>query len=224
MFDVGEALALMQYGDSAFPAGGFAFSWGVEGLSADGHIGSSFHLEAVVAEHLRGRWAVMDRPLLGAAYRARDVEALRAVDLGVEALTPIAEMREGSRRAGRALIGVAARRGGALAAAYRAAFADVRLGHLPVAQAVAFRDAGLSLASAEIVSGWTLVNGLVSAAARLGIVGHAEAQNLLASARLTLAELVAAPCPIDLEPSSFTPLSDIAVARAGTRVSRLFTT
>jgi hypothetical protein len=29
-------LAALQFGDSAFPAGGFAFSWGLEGLLADG--------------------------------------------------------------------------------------------------------------------------------------------------------------------------------------------
>ena len=71
--------------------------------------------------------------------------------------------------------------------AYRAEFADARLGHLPVAQAIAYRDAGLSLASAEIVSGWSLVNGLVSAAARLGLIDHADAQDLLSRACVVLA-------------------------------------
>ena len=101
-------------------------------------------------------------------------------------------MREGSRRAGRALLGVSARLGGALALGYRARLsADPRLGHLPVAQAIAYRDAGLDLGSAEVVSGWTLVNGLVSAAARLGVIGHVEAQQCLIAARRTLAELLA---------------------------------
>ncbi len=225
MFDVAAALALMQYGDSAFPAGGFAFSWGVEGLAADGLIDGARDLERLVAEHLRCRWGTMDRPLLGAAYRAQDCGALMRVDLSTEALTPIAEMREGSRRAGRALIGVAGRRGGALALAYRAHFVtDERLGHLPIAQAIAYRDAGLALASAELVSGWTLVNGLVSAGARLGLVGHAAAQDILAAARAVVAEVLDAPCPLDAAPASFTPLSDIAVARMRVRASRLFTT
>lgn len=222
MFDLAEALALMQYGDSAYPAGGFAFSWGVEGLAADGLLAGADQLERVVVDQLQFRWAMMDRPLLGAAWRAGDVKALRAVDLEAEALTPVAEMREGSRRAGRALVGVAARRGGALASAYRGAFADSRLGHLPIAQAIAYRDASMSLASAEVVSGWSLVNGLVSAATRLGLVGHAQAQDLLAAGRRALADVLAQACAV--EPSSFTPLADIAMARAATRVSRLFTT
>ena len=51
MFDVAAALALMQYGDSAFPAGGFAFSWGVEGLAADGLLRDARGLERLVGEH-----------------------------------------------------------------------------------------------------------------------------------------------------------------------------
>jgi urease accessory protein len=225
MFDPSAALALMQYGDSAYPAGGFAFSWGVEGLAADGLLRGGADLDDFVDEHLAFRWHTMDRPLLGRAYRAEGPAALTEVDRHAEAATPSVPMREGSRRAGRALLGISQRLGGALSTAYRECLsADPRLGHLPVAQAIAYRDAGLDLASAELVSGWTLVNGLVSAAARLGIIGHVEAQRALATARPRLAGWLALDISEDATPSSFTPLIDIAVSRSRARATRLFTT
>lgn len=225
MFDVATALALMQYGDSAYPAGGFAFSWGVEGLAADGWIKGPADLDAFVAEHLVSRWNSMDRPLLGRGYHAATIAELVEVDLYAEASTPSAEMREGSRRAGRALIGVSARLGGALSGQYREEIANRdRLGHLPVAQAVAYRDAGLDLRSAETVSAWTLVNGLVSAATRLGVVGHIDAQKSLGLARRAVATLLDEPLPEDAITSSFTPLIDIAVSRGRSRATRLFAT
>lgn len=225
MLDAAATLAVMQYGDSAYPAGGFAFSWGVEGLAADGWIKRASDLETVVREHLLHRWNSMDRPLLARGYRAATLLELQDVDLYAEAATLSAEMRQGSRRAGRALIGVGARRGGALAIGYRTSLdADERLGHLSVAQAIAYRDAGLDLASAEIVSGWTLIYGLVSAAARLALIGHVEAQDCLDVGRRELAELLNEPCPEDSIPSSFTPLIDIAVSRGRARTARLFAT
>jgi len=225
MFDTATTLALMQYGDSAYPAGGFAFSWGIEGLAADGLLTGRADLEAFIAEHLAFRWNSMDRPLLGRAFRARDLAGVVSVDLSAEAATPSAEMRDGSRRAGRALLGISARLGGALSVSYRALLsADGRLGHLSIVQALAYRDAGLDLRSAEVVSGWTLVNGLVSAASRLGIIGHVEAHQSLESARGTLADLLLEALPDDAALSSFTPLIDIAVSRGRSRAVRLFTT
>ncbi len=225
MFDVATALALLQYGDSAYPAGGFAFSWGVEGLAADGLLDGPQELDDLIADHLRRRWNSMDRVLLARGYQADTPAAVAAVDRLAEASTAAAAMRDGSRRAGRALLGVSARRGGPLSRAYRALLAtDARLGHLPVMQAVANRDAGLDLAAAELVSGWSLVNGLASAAVRIGSVGHVEAQRALEAAQGVLAALLAERLPEDAVPSSFTPLTDIAVSRARHRPVRLFTT
>lgn len=224
-FDVATALALMQYGDSAYPAGGFAFSWGVEGLVADGLLENRQDLEDFIWEHLRFRWNSMDRPLLAQSYRAGTPEAIAAVDRFAEVSTISAPMRDGSRRAGRALLGVSARRGRPLSVAYRALLAaDSRLGHLAVMQAVVLRDAGLGLHAAELVSGWTLINGLVSAAGRLGCIGHVEAQETLQAARTTLAELLMRPLSENAALSSFTPLIDIAVSRARSRSVRMFTT
>ncbi|MGJ5180381.1 urease accessory protein UreF [Bradyrhizobium oligotrophicum] len=225
MFDRGEALALLQLGDSAFPAGGFAFSWGIEGLAADGLLAGHDDLDDVIADHLAQRWATMDRVLLRRVWRAGDIAAISSVDRLTDATTPSEEMREGSRRAGRALLGVWVKLGGALSVSYRARVsADPRLGHLPVVQAITGRDAGLGLAAAELVSGWTLVTGLVSAAVRLGLIGHIDSQRSLARARALLADLLAETPDDDTMPSSFTPFIDIAVSRGPLRHVRMFTT
>ncbi|GLH75985.1 urease accessory protein UreF [Bradyrhizobium sp. SSBR45G] len=225
MFDRGEALALLQLGDSAFPAGGFAFSWGIEGLAADGHLSGHDDLDGVIADHLAQRWATMDRILLRRAWRASDTDAIASVDRLAEATTPSAEMRDGSRRAGRALLGVWGKLAGPLSVAYRERVsADARLGHLPVVQAITGRDAGLGLDAAELVSGWTLITGLVSAAVRLGLIGHIDSQQSLARARALLADLLTETPDDDAMPSSFTPFIDIAVSRGPLRHVRMFTT
>jgi urease accessory protein len=225
MFDTAAALALLQYGDSAYPAGGFAFSWGIEGLAADGWLAGAAALDGLIADHLSFRWSSMDRPLLCQAYRAETLDAVASVDRLAEAMTPSAQLRDGSHRAGKALLGIAVRLGGPLSVGYRPyVSADVRLGHLPIIQALAFRDAGLDLAAAQLLSGWTLITGLVSAAVRLGSIGHVEAQQALSAARPVLADLLEMDLPADLQPSSFTPLIDIAVTRGPSRHVRMFAT
>lgn len=225
LFDRSQTLALLQLGDSAYPAGGFAFSWGLEGLAADGMLADRDQLDRIIADHLARRWAMMDRILLRQAFRAPDCEAIAAVDRYAEAATPSAEMRNGSRRAGRALLGVWVKLDGPLSVTYRnLASSDARLGHLPIVQAVVCRDGNFGLDATELVSGWSLVTGLVSAAVRLGIIGHIEAQRSLAAARSLLAELLAeTPAPAAV-PASFTPFIDIAVSRGPLRHVRMFTT
>lgn len=224
-FTPAAALALLQYGDSAYPAGGFAFSWGIEGLAADGLLDTAGDLDATIATHLARRWQTTDRVLLRRAYLAADLDSVAATDRLAEACTPGAEMREGSHRAGRALLGVAVKLGGPRSITYRTMVsADPRLGHLPIVQAIAWRDAGLTLEAAELVSGWTLATGLVSAATRLGLIGHIEGQCSLGAARETLVTLLADTPDPDALPSSFTPLIDIAVARGPSRHVRMFAT
>lgn len=225
LFDRSQALALLQLGDSAYPAGGFAFSWGLEGLAADGMLADHDQLDRIIADHLARRWATMDRILLQRAFHAPNCEAIAAVDRYAEAATPSAEMREGSRRAGRALLGVWVKLDGPLSVAYRNLVSpDSRLGHLPIVQAVVCRDGAFRLDATELVSGWSLVTGLVSAAVRLGIIGHIEAQRSLSAARSLLAELLAETPPPDAVPASFTPFIDIAVSRGPLRHVRMFTT
>ena len=170
-------------------------------------------------------WNSMDRLLLRRAFEARELDAVAEIDRLTEAATPSAQMREGSRRAGRALLGVSARLGHAGAIRYRETIArDDRLGHLPVAQGLAYRDAGLSLAAAELLAGWTLIAALSSAAVRLGIVGHVEAQHVMTRSRHVLEALLAQAPAADARPCSFTPLTDIALSRNAFRGVRMFAT
>jgi urease accessory protein len=225
MHDVGTMLLALQLGDSAFPAGGFAFSWGMEGLAADGLIADAADVAEIVTLQLANRWNSMDRVLLRRAYAADDMAGVVEVDRLAEAATPSAPMRAGSRRAGRALLGACLHLSLANVAEYRRAIAqDPTLGHLPVAQGLAFRAAGLPLAQSEMLSGWAVIGGLTSAAVRLGLIGHVEALGMAAPLRATLAGLLAAPTPAETELSSFTPLVDIAVTRSSGRVMRMFAT
>lgn len=225
MTDVVALLTALQFADSAFPAGGFAFSWGLEGLQADGLVDDAAGVAEIAEEQLIYRWNTMDRLLLRAAYVAADVAAVTAVDLQAEAATLSAPMRAGSRRAGRALLGTAARLGHAAARAYReATHADARLGHLPVAQGVVFRAAGLALPSAEMLSAWAVASGLASAAVRLGMIGHVEAQEIAMLLRPVAARLLAGDPPSGERLASFTPLTEIAVTRGASRHLRMFAT
>jgi urease accessory protein len=123
------------------------------------------------------------------------------------------------------MLGTSARLGHTAARLYREMTqADDRLGHLAVAQAVVFKAAGLTLPLAEMLSGWSVVNGLTSAAIRLGLVGHVEAQAIATSARPVLARLLSIDPAADARLASFTPLADIAVSRGAARHMRMFAT
>jgi len=223
--DPATQLLALQFGDSAFPSGGFAFSWGLEGLAADGLIDDDEDVAEVIAQQLAMRWNTMDRILLGRAHAAQDLHGVTCADLAAEAATLSAPMRAGSRRAGRALLGVCARLALEGVAEYRDAAADDgRLGHLAVVQGVVFRAAGLPLTVAELLSGWAVISGLTSAAVRLGLIGHIQALKTAGPLRATLAGLLSTPTAVDAELSSFTPLVDIAVTRNTQRDMRMFAT
>ena len=220
--DAETLLTALQFADSAFPSGSFAFSWGLEGLAADGFADGAADVAAITEEQLRHRWNTMDRLLLRRSHGAASVAERAAIDRDAETATLSAPMRTGSRRAGRALLGMSARLGHEQARSYReATHADARLGHLAVVQGIVFEAAGLPLPLAEMLSGWSVVNGLASAAMRLGMIGHVEAQTMAVSLRPILAELLAATPRETARLSAFTPLAEIAVNFAALMVPML---
>lgn len=224
MLDSAQLLASLQHADSFFPAGGIAFSWGLETLAGDGQLSSARALRACVLGQLAWRWNTLDRVYLEAAYDdSADLDRLRALDLELEAAMLAREAREGSRRAGGSLLLVHERLGTPGAADYRRLVTTAAApGHLPVAQALVWKGVGLSRQAVACVSAYAACVGMVGAALRLGVLGHLAAQQILTQVRPEIEKLLATPALPLAQAHAFAPAAEIAVMRHEVQQSRLF--
>ncbi len=208
-------------GDSSFPSGGFAFSWGLETLKADGIVCDRSGVEAFARSQLRWRWATADRLFLRRAADARGVGELAKLDREVEVMTLAGELRDGSRRAGRSLLRAHGSMGTPGVAAYRTAIAGGdAMGHLPVAQGVVWHGMGMAMDEIEAVSAYAMAAGIAQAAVRLALLGPLEAQSMLSILREDMADLLVQVPP--KRPYAFTPAAEIAVMRHERGHERLF--
>jgi len=222
--DDATLLAALQHGDSFFPSGASAFSWGLEALCADRQVVSADDVHRFLVGQLRHRWATCDRLFLIAAHRAwRDLDSVMAIDRTLAAMTLPREMREGAARAGGALLTIHERLGTPGAAAYRARVREGRApAHLPVMQGLLWAGCGLPESVAAVVSAHALSIGIVSAALRLSIISHVDAQRILTATRVLIAGLLDEPAVDIAEASVYTPAADIAAMRHETQTARLF--
>jgi urease accessory protein len=220
--DTAALLTTLQHGDSFFPSGGIAFSWGLETLHAQGFVRERDSLTAFLRGQLERRWATCDRVALVRAFEYdKDLTGIARVDFELEALSLARELREGSSRAGAALLRVHEQLATPHAAQYRALIrSGGAVGHLPVVQGLVWRHIGVSMETALTLSAHTHCVGILGAALRLGIIGHLDAQRVLQGVRALLAELIAQPIPDEM--STFAPAAEIAAMRHETQHSRLF--
>ncbi|MFQ5785821.1 MAG: urease accessory protein UreF [Alphaproteobacteria bacterium] len=226
MIEPAGALVALQHGDSFFPSGNVAFSGGIETLRNDGLIGDVDDVAAFICEQLRYRWARFDRPALAASHRmADDLDRVVEVDVSVEAMSLVCDSREGSRRAGAALLIVHEKLGTPWSESYyRLVRAGRAPGHQAVVQGLVWRGVGLDEPTASAVSAYAACVGLLSAALRLGLVGHVGCQRVLSDLRGEIVELVAAPAPPLEEMGTGTPETDVAAMRHEVQSARLFVT
>jgi len=238
---LGSSLLALQQADSFFPGGAVAWSWGLETLLADGRLGMaptapagrrqrgprpnrSEQVCAFVEGQLRHRWNSFDRVFLDAAWQAADdLPTLMMLDAQVQALTLAEELRQGSRRVGQSLLGVHVALGTPGAAPYQQqVLAGTTPGHLPVIQGLIWQRLGMHREHCQLAAAHALCTGLVSAAVRLGVMGHVDAQRVLSHIQPLLLDLLAqSPCAPH-EASGFTPMAEIAVMRHETQDLRLF--
>lgn len=222
MRDIGQLLRVLQHADSFFPSGSVAFSWGLETLHSDGKMQGAPNVEAFLIGQINHRWLPCDRIVLAQAYAAMpDIHAVKRIDRSLEALSLAREGREGSRRAGSALLRIHAQLDTPFAQAYRERVQDGdACGHLPVMQGMLWQACGISRDAALAASAHSLCVGVLGAAIRLGALGHIDAQLILQRATLAIDE--AAPfAPADV-PSTFVPEAEIAMLKHETQHARLF--
>jgi urease accessory protein len=205
-------LQVLALADSAFPSGGFAFSWGLEAAWAAGHVVDEGDVVEFLGEQLTQRWHTFDRVFLRRYADDPGPRQALALDGLVERSSVVDVLRRGSRQAGLALLGTFDALGSAPAAALRDAVRAGRSpGHLVTAQAVCLLGRGLDRAEVETVTCWNVVAQTASAALRLGVVGHLGAQRVVGAA-VAEAERLLRLEPPD-HPSTCTPLVDVLAER-----------
>lgn len=224
MHDRTELLIALQHGDSFFPSGGTAFSWGLEALCADRQVTSAEDVSRFLEGQLRHRWATCDRLFLVAAHRAHgDLDAVVGLDRRLEAMTLARELREGAARAGAALLNIHERLATPGATEYRARVRQgVAPGHLPVVQGLLLAGVGLGEDAAAAVSVHALSVNVVGAALRLSIISHVDAQRLLSGLRQLAEGLLGQPRHGVETAAVYAPATDAAAMRHEVQGARLF--
>jgi urease accessory protein len=221
-------LAALQLADSAFPSGAYTLSGGLETLLEDGIVREVDDIGRCLRATLMGRAAPGDLAALMAAHRAAsdaDVPTILAIDQRLAATKLAAEDRDGSRRVGGRLVVEAARlvSSPALDGLRDAIAAGSTPGTSAVAFGVAASALGIPRRAAAVAAGNALATALLSAAVRLGRMGHGDLQRLLRGAAPTIRRAVDLAEATDwraLRPSA--PGLDIAIARHETATGRLF--
>ena len=212
MSEVMALLRLLQLADSAFPAGAYAFSDGLETLVVRGEVTGADDLHAFLRGQLQQGWGLCDPPACALSWAGT-----AGLDELLDLLRPVHGPRTASTRVGHNL--------------HRAAFRlwpELLAGLSPTRhQAAAFGQIAARLGASQeaavtaFVSGWLL--GRATSATRLMRLGGLDAQRVVSRLDGEAAACVAHALqagPIDL--CSFAPGLDVAAAEQPGLEVRLF--
>jgi len=218
---------MLQFGDSTFPVGGFAFSGGLESAVQTRVVTDAATLEAFARTAVE-QAAMGDGIALVWAHRAAaagDVDGIVRIDQRVHARKLSSETRTMSVRMGKKFAEMGAEVTGAppLAAWRERIEAGATPGCYPVALAVNFAAQGLPARDAFVVHQYGVAAMILSAALRLMKVSHVDTQRMLyrlnadadaayeTAARASLADM-----------AGFAPLAEILAAAHVKAHVRLF--
>lgn len=221
-------LALMQFADGLFPAGGFAHSFALETYVQDGRVRDRHDLERFIAAHLEGSAGPADAAAaalaVGAAQRD-DAEDWIALDARLDAMKTVPEFRLASRQMGRQALRIAAGLGDDAFLARLARAVDE--GRAPANHATVFGAAvgrgGADPERAAAAYLYSTASLLVGAGLRLIALGQLDGQRALAAMRGRIERLAAAAAAATADDLwSFNPALEIAGIRHAALGMRLF--
>jgi len=223
-----ELLSLLHFGDSAFPAGGYAHSFGLETYCQSGLVRGREGLERFLLAQLEGSTGPCDATAAACVLRAagrQDLGACHDIDRTLEAMKPVREFREASRQMGRQTLRVAAALTEDTRVVTYASDVDRSLapGHHAVAYGLTAGALGWvpeAAATAYLYSSTAL---LVGAALRLLSMGQLEGQRVLWSLHPVIERVAREAAARDVgELWSFAPGIELAGIRHAALEMRLF--
>jgi urease accessory protein len=226
--DNSALLTLLQIADSGFPTGGYAFSHGIEGLVVGGFVRDADDIAKLLQVQIEENLAGIELPAMRHAYRcavAGDLDALLVLDDLLTALKPVPSARAASVKVGhRLLVSAAGLMSDPALDAYLAAIDQGHgRGHHAAASGVVFAAIGIDEETAALTLGAISLQGWTAAAVRLGVIGQAAAQGIIAALRPAVQSAVEASRSQQLDDmGASTPMLDIAGLRQPNLVGRLF--
>ena len=208
---------MLQFGDSVFPIGGFAFSGGLESAIQKGVVKDAATLLAFTrtAVEQAGRGDGIGLVCAHRAASARDIDAVVRIDELIHARKLSSETRTMSVRMGRKFteLGAHVTDSPALRDWRERVIAGTTPGCYPVALAVNFAAQGLSARDAFVVHQYGVASTILGAALRLMRISHMDTQPMLyaLNADADSAYATAAAASLD-DMAGFAPLAEILAA------------
>jgi urease accessory protein len=221
-------LRLLQLVDSGFPTGSYAYSHGLEGLFTGGLLAGEPDILDFARAHVEETLAQQDLPAVHLAHSAagqNDLPALVALDRLLTVLRPVPAFRLASTRIGRQTLESAIPLYlSPFALRYREAVqTGVTPGHHPVVFGVIAAAAAIPVDQAVAGFAASALNSYVAAAVRLGVIGQASAQRIIALLHPDLDRVVARAAELGSEDlGGYMPLIDIAGMRQPALATRMF--
>ncbi|MEA3639699.1 MAG: urease accessory protein UreF [Lamprobacter sp.] len=206
MNDAARLLRALQFGDSVFPVGGFAFSAGLETAIAERVVTDAESLSAYTRTALELAMRGDGVGLIWAyrAAQADDLRQLTQIDAQVYARKLSSETRTMSVRMGKKFTELSAQilHAALLQRWLEQITSGATPGCYPVALGINFAVQGLSARDAFAVHQYGVAAMILSAALRLMRIGHVETQQMLFA--------LSAGADADYETAAAMPLADMA--------------